>query len=94
MRLLAGRLGIDVPEERWPELVEAATFSNMKAAAAVTTPGRKHEIWKNESQFFHKGTMGQWRDVFGPGDETRFRKRVDELASPELAAWLHEPSGW
>ncbi|MHB8466571.1 MAG: sulfotransferase domain-containing protein [Acidimicrobiales bacterium] len=94
MRLLAGRLGIDVPEDRWPSLVEAATFANMKAASAVTTPERNNKIWKDESQFFHKGTAGQWRDLFGPGDETRFRKRVDECASPELAAWLHEPSGW
>ena len=30
MRALAERLGIAVPEERWPALVEAATLASMR----------------------------------------------------------------
>ena len=44
MRRLADRLGIAVPEDRWPELVRAATFDDMRPGAAPgPRPGRHHE---------------------------------------------------
>ncbi|WP_229399543.1 sulfotransferase domain-containing protein [Micromonospora okii] len=38
MRALAGRLGVEVPEPRWPELVEAATFDRMRQRADRLAP--------------------------------------------------------
>jgi aryl sulfotransferase len=38
MRTLAERLGIGVPEDRWPDLVEAATFDEMRDNAGTLAP--------------------------------------------------------
>ena len=38
MRQLAARLGIDVPEHRWPRLVEAATFESMRSRPTRPSP--------------------------------------------------------
>ena len=61
MRRLAARLDISVPEDRWPELVDAATFERMRAGADRIAPDTTHAIWQDNQQFFHRGTSGQWR---------------------------------
>jgi aryl sulfotransferase len=45
MRQLAARLSIDVPEERWPELVQAATFEEMRRRSRLTGPNQTECIW-------------------------------------------------
>ena len=40
MRALARRLSIRIPEDRWPELVKAATFDEMRGAADILAPAR------------------------------------------------------
>jgi hypothetical protein len=91
MRELARRLGVTVPEERWPEFVEAATFERMRASAEMTAPGAEISLWHDNREFFHRGTSGQWRDVLDADDLQRYRERVEELAPPDLSAWLHRP---
>jgi len=93
MRFLADRLGITVPEDRWPELVDAATFDRMRERADEVAPGSAKAIWHDNRQFFHRGTTGQWRDLLGPADLERYDARVAELASPDLAAWVHGVGG-
>jgi hypothetical protein len=63
MRALAVALGIGVPEERWPDLVAAAGFESMKKNADRMAPDTKFKMWKDNSQFFNKGTSGQWQGV-------------------------------
>jgi aryl sulfotransferase len=90
MRRLATRLDIDVPEALWPDLVAAATFASMRSRAgafAPTTDGRS--MWRDDRQFFRKGTTGQWRDLLDEDDLDRYRRRVAALAPPDLAAWAH-----
>lgn len=87
MRMLAARLRIDVPAERWPELVRAATFDGMRQRAAELAP--EAEIWHDPSRFFHRGTSGQWRDVLDADDLRRYQEVVAEVADPEVAAWVH-----
>jgi len=89
MRALAARLSIAVPEERWPGLVEAATFEEMRRNADRFAPAVTESIWRDNRQFFRRGTSGQWRDLFEHGDHGRYQARVRELASPDLAAWVH-----
>ena len=89
MRFLADRLPIRVPEDRWPELVDAATFDRMRERADEVAPGSAKAIWHDNRQFFHRGTTGQWRNLLGPADLERYDRRVAELASPDLAAWVH-----
>jgi aryl sulfotransferase len=89
MRALAARVGIPVPEARWPELVHAASFEEMRRHADRFAPGVTESIWLDSRQFFRRGTSGQWRDLFEDGDDARYEARVRELASPDLAAWVH-----
>jgi aryl sulfotransferase len=94
MRELAARLGIDVPEALWPELVAAARFEAMKRGAATMAPtadGRS--LWRDDRQFFRRGTSGQWRDLLDEDDLARYRRRVASLARPEVAAWAHGAAG-
>jgi hypothetical protein len=89
MRELAARLGIEVDEDQWPSLVQAATFESMRTNADTTAPcgGRAH--WIDPTAFFNRGTSGQWRDLLDDGDLVRYAARVRALASDDLVAWLH-----
>jgi hypothetical protein len=89
MRRIARRLGIEVAEDRWPELVRAATFEEMRGRADELAPGSTTGIWQDNRRFFNRGTNGQWRDLLGEAELTRYFERVGELAPPELAAWAH-----
>lgn len=89
MRGLAARLGIKVEADRWPALVEAATFDSMRRSADMTVPGGGREHWIDPTAFFSRGTSGQWQDVLDDADLARYAARVRALASDELIHWLH-----
>ena len=62
MRRIAARLGIDVAEDRWPELVEAATFDSMRARADDLVPDATG-VLKDRARFFRGGVSGAGREV-------------------------------
>jgi aryl sulfotransferase len=88
MRRLAERLDISVPEDRWPQLVEAATFEHMRKFSDLIAPDTTHAIWQDNQQFFHRGVSGQWRTLLDDDGLRRYNARVAELADPDLAQWL------
>jgi aryl sulfotransferase len=92
MRQLAARLSIDVPEERWPELVKAATFEEMKRRAKATGPNQTECLWRDGERFFHRARHGEWRALLDEDDLLRYEARVHELADAELSAWVHRGS--
>jgi aryl sulfotransferase len=89
MQQLAAHLGIEVDEDRWPRLIQAATFESMRSRADKTVPGGGREHWIEPAAFFSRGTSGQWRDLFDDADRARYAARVRSLASDDLVAWLH-----
>jgi hypothetical protein len=90
MRRLARHLDIDVPEDRWPTLVEAATFASMKEQASTTAPNAGKGAWHDDQAFFNRGTSGQWREVIRTEDDlARYREHVESIAAADLAAWAH-----
>jgi hypothetical protein len=90
MRELAQRLDIDIPETRWPELVDAASFEYMKARADWIAPNASQDLWVTTSDFFRNGTNGQWHDyIYDDATTARYNTRVAEVTTPELAAWSH-----
>lgn len=89
MRRLAVLLGIDVPEERWPELVRAATFAEMRSRADALAPDGEMKLWHDNREFFHRGRSGQWREVLDDAGVERYHRRVAELTDPAMSAWLH-----
>jgi hypothetical protein len=88
MRDLAARLGLDVAEKRWPELVDAATFTTMRERASAVVPDTAG-VLKDANAFFRRGSSGAWRDVMTAEQVEHYWRRVDGLAPPEVVAWLH-----
>lgn len=90
MRGLAKRLGIEVADDLWPQLVRAATFEQMRGRATEVGPNNTEPIWLDPVRFFNKGTSGQWRRLLGADDLRRYEARVKELADPEVVSWVHQ----
>jgi hypothetical protein len=88
MRRIAGRLGIAVDEAVWPELVRAATFSEMRARADTLAPDAGG-IFKDKTAFFRRGRSGAGREVLTDEELRRYERRAAELAAPDVLAWLH-----
>ncbi len=88
MRRIAGRLRVEVPEDAWPALVEAATFDRMRARSGELAPNALG-VLKDPSTFFREGRSGAGRELLTPGELAAYDARVAELARPEVVAWLH-----
>jgi hypothetical protein len=92
MRKLAARLSIGVPDERWPELVRAATFEEMKQRAKVTGRTRRSRSgWMGSGSSTARGTENgapSWTQTTCG----RYEARIAELADAELSAWVHRVS--
>jgi hypothetical protein len=91
-RRLADALGIEVSDERIGELVRSAAFDRMKDRADELAPDVSHSIWLDNKAFFNTGSGGQWRQLVDDASQARYERRVAQLASPDLAAWVHD--GW
>ena len=92
MRWLAGRLGISVPEEAWPALVQAASFERMRDRAdglVQTLPGTVTDT----ARFFRRGTSGAGREILSQEELVGYYTRAAQLAPPDMMEWLHRPSG-
>ena len=90
MRKLASRLSITVPEERWPALVEAATFQRMRASVDHLVPDTQG-FFKDTKAFFHRGVSGAGARMLTPAELDRYHARAAALAPPDLLTWLHNP---
>ena len=88
MRRIAARLGVEVPDEAWPELVRAATFEAMRSRSDDLVPDAMG-VLKDRSRFFRSGTSGAGRAVLSAGELRDYEERVAGLATPEVVAWLH-----
>ncbi|MEU5907799.1 sulfotransferase domain-containing protein [Micromonospora sp. NPDC047527] len=91
MRRLADRWGLSVPAERWPDLVEAATFGRMRERADQLAPDALG-VLRDRRAFFRQGRSGQGRDLLDAAELARYRSRTAALAPPDLLAWLHRDS--
>jgi aryl sulfotransferase len=88
MRKLASLLNIEVAEQLWPTLVEAATFASMSSRAAELAPDASG-ILKSPDAFFRRGVSGAGRDLLSQDEVAHYRARVNEMAPADLLAWLH-----
>ena len=88
MRRIADRLGIVVPSERWPQLVEAATFASMRERSALLIPGAPG-VLKDPAAFFRRGSSGAGREVLTDEEIAEYEDRAAGLARHDLLAWLH-----
>jgi aryl sulfotransferase len=92
MRRISKWLDIDIDENVWPSLVEAATFETMKSQFEKTTPAITHKIWRDPKNFFHKGSNGRWRDVLTEDDLALHEQAKRRTLSPAAIEWLEDGS--
>jgi aryl sulfotransferase len=88
MRQIADRLGVSVPEQAWPSLVQAATFDHMKSRADELAPNRAG-ILKDNAAFFRRGRSGAGREMLNDKELAAYHTRCEKLAPSDLLAWLH-----
>ncbi len=88
MRKLSAYLDIPVNEDVWPSLLEGISFKHMKANADAMAPGSTQGIWKDNSQFFHKGTNQRWKNLISEEQSINYEKLAAERLTPDLAHWL------
>jgi hypothetical protein len=88
MHRLAAVLGIAVADATWPDLVHAARFEQMRARADQLAPDPAG-VLKDRGRFFRRGTSGAARELLSADEVARYGARAQQLAAPELLAWLH-----
>lgn len=87
MRRVAEFLGIKVPKETWPALLQAAGIETMRMQGAALMPNVTQLFDKGAETFFNKGTNGRWKGVFREDDLTRYDAKIAKHFSPGCAAW-------
>lgn len=92
MRQLANLLEIEISEEKWPALVNAATFDSMKENADATAPDADKGVWINNGQFFHRGENEQWRGVLSDESLALYDNLTRERYDSDLIDWLEQGS--
>lgn len=88
LRRISRYLDIPVNEEIWPELLEGISFKSMKASADIMAPGGSQGIWKDNSNFFHKGENKRWQGVLDESQVEAYDELAREELGEELARWL------
>lgn len=90
MRWIADWLGIEVPEARWPELVKAAGFADMKAKADTVAPDPVG-LMRSRDAFFRRGGSGAAAELLAAEELAAYAARVEAAVPGDLADWLHRP---
>lgn len=88
MRRIAQRLGVEVADEQWPDLVDAAGFKRMRARADELAPD-PGGILKDSAAFFRDGKAGSGRALLTAGELAHYRERTAAMAPADLLEWLH-----
>ncbi len=92
MRRLAAALGIVVDEAKWPALVKAASFADMKANAERTAPDVHNGIWLDNAAFFKSGENAQWRGALSAESLGLYHRLKRERYDTILVDWLERGS--
>lgn len=81
-------LGISHSEAVMAQLVQAATFDNMKENAQRFAPSGGKGFFKSDTEFFHSGTSGKWRGELKDQELAGYGAIMDAHLQPEDRAWL------
>ncbi len=88
MRRVADFLGISIPADVWPELVEAAGFEAMRRDGAALMGKVAALFQEGSNRFFHKGTNERWRGVFREAGPRALRCQGQGDVLPACARWV------
>jgi aryl sulfotransferase len=91
MRRVARFLDIEVPEDKWAGLANAATFESMKKDLNVLQP-KMMKSFKGGSNGFMDKVDGIWVDILTKDEDTAvYEARAGQL-DPELRQWIEKGS--
>jgi len=76
MGRVATFLGIEVDDELWPELVNAATFETMQRDGEALLPGLELGFDSGVKTFLNKGTNNRWQGIFTGEDNALYEARI------------------
>jgi len=85
---VAALLDVTHPADVMNELIQAATFENMRANATRFAPSGGKGFMKSDTDFFHSGTSGKWEGRLTEAEMTGYDAAMDAELSPEERAWL------
>jgi aryl sulfotransferase len=88
MRAIADFLEIEIPEDRWPTILNHCSFEFMKAHADAVAPLGGAIFDGGASTFINKGTNGRWRDVLTAEASAAYEAMALMELGPECARWL------
>jgi aryl sulfotransferase len=86
MTRLGRHLGVGTGGTGWAELVAAATFERMRAAADRLQP---LDAARSSTAFFRRGVSGSGTELLTGGELSRYHARAAALAPGDLLEWLH-----
>ena len=92
MRDIATFLELEVPEERWPHVVDACRFETVKKDPEKVVGDMSFGFQGGAQTFINKGTNGRWRDVLTPDDLELYEAAKARVLAPDCAEWLER--GW
>ena len=87
MRRTAAFLGIEIDEEKWPQLVEAASFQGMKGKAQEIAPDADLGEWRKSGDFFRSARMGAWQTGLSAQNQALYEDVNSKRLDPEMKAW-------
>jgi aryl sulfotransferase len=93
MRRIADFLNIDIPVNRWPELIAAASFDAMKAQGQELLPDAHSAFVGGAGRFLHKGTNGRWQGVVSSAALARYDAQMEAYFTSDLAYWVSNGRG-
>ncbi len=89
MRALAKYLAIEVPEARWPHVVDACRFETVKANPEKVVGTESGLFWRGGADtFIHKGTNGRWKDILSDDELALYHDAMRTRLPPDCAHWL------
>ncbi|WP_411091936.1 sulfotransferase domain-containing protein [Streptomyces sp. 049-1] len=86
MARLGRHLGVPTGGAGWDDLVAAASFDRMRAAADRIQP---LGTTRDNRAFFRRGGSGSGTALLTGDELTRYHARAAALAPPDFLAWLH-----
>lgn len=93
MRAIAAFLDCDIPEDRWPQILEHCSFDWMKTHAENVAPLGGAIFEGGAQTFINKGVNGRWKDVLSAEDIAAYEARALAELGPDCARWLAEGQG-
>ena len=86
MERLAAILDTDPPTA---ELVDAATFDQMKRRADALIPNSDTPFWRNDAKFFDRARLGGWQAFLDDEGIDRYRESAHRILPHDAWDWVH-----